>query len=119
MRIPTRLLRKMRQVSEDLMPDLVTIRTPGDPAPDGRGGTTLTFTDSDPVKCRWAPKSGKLDDVVANRAGNREVFEFSMPITVTLTETFRLLQGEVEYEIVSVVSAKSYDVVRRVLAVRL
>lgn len=119
MKISTRLMRKMRQASDDLMPDFVTVRTPGDPAPDGRGGTTRTFVDSDPVRCRWVPRSGKLDDVVAHRAGNREVFQFSMPITVELTESCRLLQGEIEYEIVSVVSAKSYDVVRRVLAVKL
>ena len=112
------LLKTMRKASRDLMPDQVTIRVPGDPVPDGRGGTARAYSDGDTVVCRWRPAKGRLDDLVANRAKNREVFEFVMPHDVTLAETSRLRQNGIDYEIVSAVSANSYDIVQRVLACR-
>ena len=118
MKIPNSVIAATRKVSLDLMPDEVTIRVPGDPVADGRGGTSRPYTDGATVKCRWRPKNGKLDEIVANRAGNREVFEFTMPYDVDLTETSRLRQGGIEYEIVSAVSGNSFDIVQRVLAAR-
>lgn len=116
MKISDQLLQRTRRISLDLMPDQVTIRVPGDPVPDGRGGQTVPYIDGETVACRWRQAKGKLDELVANRAQNREVYEFSMPYDVTLSETSRLRQGEIEYEIVSAVSGNSYDIVQRVLA---
>lgn len=101
-----------------MMPDRVTVLVPGEDVPDGRGGVTRTFTDGEEVPCRWRPKKGQLDEVVAGRAGNREVFEFVLPPETVLAETSRLRQGGVVYEIVSAVSGNSYDLVQRVLGCR-
>lgn len=118
MKIPVATIRQAKAASLAVMPDRVTVLLAGEEIPDGRGGVTREWTDGETVPCRWRGKKGQLDQVVAGRAGNREVFEFVLPPETVLAETSRLRQGEITYEIVSAVSGNSFDLVQRVLACR-
>lgn len=116
MKLPANLVKRARKASLDFMPDEVTILAPGEPAADGRGGETVTYTPGETIACRWRPAKGRLDELVASRAQNREVFEFTMPYDAPVTALSRLRQGGLDYEIVGTVSANSFDIVQRVLA---
>jgi len=100
------------------MPDQVTLLT-RTIANDGYGAVTETYADRETVFCRWRPFDPGRDRVFGDRPTADGLFVFTVPWDTVVSETDRVRQGTLTYEITGLVSDKSFKVGQRVLAKRL
>ena len=86
--------------------------------PDGAGGFTETWTTVATVPCRLAPSGNEpTERVVAERVTDRKLWTLTLPAQTALTAKDRVVVGARTFEVVGVLSPRSYELCTRLVAV--
>jgi hypothetical protein len=109
-------LNRLRALNLRGMPDLVTVRIPVAPTPDGYGSDVEDFTDGPTVPCRFRMSTQRADSVEGGQGRNQELFLFLVPIETVIDVNYRLRRNGVEYEVTGTPSDSSHQLSKLVLA---
>jgi len=86
--------------------------------PDGAGGFTETWATVATVPCRLAPSGNEpTERVVAERVTDRKLWTLTLPAQTALTAKDRVVVGARTFEVVGVLSPRSYELCTRLVAV--
>lgn len=107
----------MRREAEASLPDTATVAR-ATTVSDGAGGRTETWATVATTRCRVAP-GGNLpaERIVADRVKSTVVWSVTLPATVDVRATDRVLVGTRTFEVIGVLAPRSFGVLARVVAV--
>lgn len=107
----------MRAAVTDSLPDTAQVQR-ATRTPDGMGGFTETWTTVATVACRIAPTgNAPAEQVVAERVTDRVLWTLTLPAATDVTAADRITVGSRTFEVVGVLSPRSYELCTRLVAV--
>jgi hypothetical protein len=115
MSLSTLELSMMRHEAEHFMPGTAVIWRPTESS-DGQGGITLTYAAVGTTDCRLSPASMGREQVIAEKLTAIAPWMITLTQGTTVVESDRIIiSGAGTFEVAAVLSARSYEVHRRIL----
>lgn len=107
---------EMRATLDDSLPDLADI-TRATPTSDGRGGRSLVWAIVASVPCRVAPYARPSEEQIrTDQVLTLQRWWLTFPQGTNVTPADRIVVGTRTFEVIDVLSTRSYEVSCRVLA---